>query len=90
MIHLISLESDAIVATYKTVREELKKYGEGLDEKPEIVVLTKTDMVDKKAVVAARKKIEKYCDPKNIFEVSVLDDAAIKKLGEELTKILAK
>jgi GTP-binding protein len=88
LIHLISLENEAIVATYKTVREELKKYGEGLPEKREVIILTKTDAVDAKAIASARKKLEKYC--KDIFEVSILDDKAIKKLGEELVKILAK
>lgn len=91
LIHLVSLENDAIVGAYKTIREELKKYGEGLPDKKEIIVLTKTDMVDAKAITSARKKLEKYVIPGGkIFEVSVLDDAAIKKLGEELTKILGK
>ncbi|MEI6396971.1 MAG: GTPase ObgE [Candidatus Taylorbacteria bacterium] len=98
LIHLVSLENSGvanarIVGDYKTVREELKKYGEGLAEKPEIIILSKTDMVTPKAVLAARKKLEKYCDSKRggrIFEVSVLDDAAIKKLGEELVKVLEK
>jgi len=86
LIHLVSLENDAIVAAYKTVREELKKFGDGLDEKPEVIILTKTDMVDIKAVTAARKKLTKY--NKDILIVSVLDDASIKKLGEELAKRL--
>lgn len=89
LIHLVSLENDALVGAYKTIREELKKYGEGLPEKQEIMILTKTDMVDKKTVTAARKKLEKYLKPGGkIFEVSVLDDASLKKLSENLTKIL--
>jgi GTP-binding protein len=91
LIHLVSLENDAIVGAYKTIREELKKYGEGLAEKPEIIILSKTDMVEKKAIASARKKLEKYLMlGGKIFEVSVLDDESIKKLGEELTKILSK
>jgi len=95
LIHLISLENDALVAAYKTVRDELKKYGEGLAEKPEIMILSKTDTVTQKVVTAAHKKMEKYLKKDEggkvigkIFEVSVLDDVAIKKLGEELVKIL--
>ena len=86
LFHIISLENDAIVATYKTIREELKKFGEGLDEKREVIILSKTDMVDAKAIASARKKLEKY--NKDILEVSVLDDAAIKKLSEEMVKRL--
>ncbi len=97
LIHLVSLENDALVATYKTVREELKKYGEGLVDKTEIIILSKTDTVAPKVVAAAHKKLEKYLKKDEngkvigkIFEVSVLDDAAVKKLGEELVKILSK
>ena len=86
LFHLISLENDAIVATYKTIREELKKFGEGLDEKPEVIILTKTDLTDAKGIAAARKKLEKY--NKDIMTVSVLDDVAIKKIGEEMVKRL--
>jgi GTPase involved in cell partitioning and DNA repair len=72
--------------TYLTVRKELEKYGEGLPDKKEIIILTKTDMVDEKTIKAARKVLKKYA--KNILEVTVLDDASIKKLGEELVKRL--
>lgn len=92
LIHLISLENDALVATYKTIRDELKKYGEGLDEKPELIVLTKTDMVDAKTIATAHKKLEKYSKGSGgkILEVSILDDASVKKLGEEIVKRLSK
>ncbi len=86
LFHLISLENDAIVATYKTIREELKKFGEGLDEKAEVIILTKTDLVDAKGLASARKKLEKY--NKDILAVSILDDAEMKKLGEEMVKRL--
>ena len=45
LLHLVdATETDMDVATaYKTVRAELKAYGEGLADKPEIVALSKTD-----------------------------------------------
>ena len=76
-----------IVETYLTVRRELEKYGEGLPDKKEVIILTKTDMVDEKTLKAARKALKKYGD--DILEVTVLDDVSIKKLGEELSKRLA-
>ncbi|MEN9524222.1 MAG: GTPase ObgE, GTP-binding protein [Candidatus Parcubacteria bacterium] len=74
------------IEAYLTVRKELEKYGEGLPNKTEVVILTKTDMVEPGTVKDARKALKKYC--KDILEVSVLDDASIKKLGEELVKRL--
>ncbi len=86
LLHLVSLENVKMVKTYLTVRKELEKYGEGLPDKEEVIILTKTDMVDEKVIKAARKALKKYS--KDILEVTVLDDSSIKKLGEELVKRL--
>lgn len=88
VLHLISLENTAIVEVYKTIRNELKQYGQGLDEKEETIILTKTDMVDEKAVKTAIKKLEKF--NKDILTITVLDDDEIKKLNDEIVKRLRK
>jgi len=58
LLHLVSLENEDIVAAYKAVRGELEKYGNGLAEKREVIILTKTDLSDAKKVTAARKSIK--------------------------------
>jgi len=90
LLHLVPLGLDevSVVDVYKTVRKELEKYGNGLTEKREVIILTKTDLVDEKTVKDARKKLSKY--NKDILEVNVLDDKLIKKLSEDLTKLLAR
>ena len=86
IFHLISLENTAIIETYKTIRNELKQYGQGLDEKQETIILTKTDVTDKKGVDAAIKKLQKF--NKDILVVTVLDDASVKKLIDTIVKML--
>ncbi len=86
LLHLISLENADVVETYKTVRKELEKYGDGLPEKKEVIILTKTDMVNADILVVARNSLKKLNE--DILEVSVLDDVSIKKLGEEVVKRL--
>jgi GTP-binding protein len=86
ILHLISLENTALIESYKTIRSELEQYGQGLDEKGETVILTKTDMVDDKAVDVAIKKLKKY--NKDILTVTVLDDEAVKKLSDNIVKRL--
>ncbi len=101
LLHLVSLENTEkggrtlavagdlrsdLTFPYLTVRKELEKYGECLPDKKEVIILTKTDMVDEKVIKAARKALKKYS--KDILEVTVLDDSSIKKLGEELVKRL--
>jgi GTP-binding protein len=50
LLHLIDAAGGHAGAAYKTVRRELKAYGHGLDEKPEIVALTKIDAIDPEAL----------------------------------------
>ena len=46
IIHLVDGLSENVAADYRTVREELSAYGNGLDEKREIVCLNKIDSLD--------------------------------------------
>ncbi|CAH1664267.1 GTPase Obg [Hyphomicrobiales bacterium] len=43
LLHLVEGTSEHAGKAYKTVREELEAYGEGLADKPEIVALSKVD-----------------------------------------------
>jgi GTP-binding protein len=88
LFHLISLENADLVKAYKTVRSELGQYGHGLEEKKETIILTKTDVVDKKAIAASKKALAKF--NKDILTVSILDDASIKELGDEIVKRFRK
>ncbi len=77
-----------IETNYLTVRKELEKYGEGLSDKKEVIILTKTDLVDEKTFEKTKKVFLK--EKKEVLSVSMLDDNAIKKLGEELVKLLSR
>ncbi|MES2314831.1 MAG: GTPase ObgE [Patescibacteria group bacterium] len=92
LLHLVSLENKALVGTYKTVRKELEKYGHGLTDKKEILILSKTDTVTgtpteiAKKIKAAKTALKKY--NKNILEVSILDDASLKKLADQIVVLI--
>jgi GTP-binding protein len=88
LFHLISLEEKAIVSSYKTIRKELESYGNGLEDKSETIILTKTDTVDKKTVDKAISILKKY--NKDILTATVLDDRDIKDLTDKITKRLSK
>jgi GTP-binding protein len=61
LLHLIDSTSEDAGADYKTVRTELKAYGQGLADKPEIVVLTKIDSLTPEAIKAQTAKLKKAC-----------------------------
>ena len=50
ILHVIDATGDDVVEAYKTIRHELKEYGEGLAEKKEIIALNKTDALDSELV----------------------------------------
>lgn len=86
LFHCLSLESTKPVTDYKTIRKELKAYSKELAEKDEILILTKTDVLTPKELIAVKKKMSKL--NKNILTVSILDDASLKNLKDSLIKIL--
>ena len=88
LLHCLSLENEDVVSAYKVIRKELGDYSPELSEKDEVVILTKTDMVDEKTLEKAEKKISKL--NKNVLSVTVLDDKSIKTLKDNLIKILRK
>lgn len=52
LLHLVDATGEDPVAAWRTVREELKEYGAGLADKPEIVALNKADLLDKELMDA--------------------------------------
>ncbi len=101
ILHCVSAENEDVVAAYNTIREELSAYtpsdeleendarvGVSLVEKPEIVILTKTDAVDAKTLAEKKKALKKVCG--DVVEVSILDDDSVKKLSKTIVTHLQK
>ncbi len=86
LLHCISCEHDEPKKVYETIRGELKRYDPTLLNKPEAILLTKTDMIDEKKLEAYKKLFKKT--HQNVFSVSVIDDASLKSLSDSLVKIL--
>lgn len=92
LAHLISFENaltggaTGMTKAYKAIREELKQYGKGLIDKDELVILTKTDVVDAKIIDRELKKFQKLS--KKVFTVSLYDDKSVKDLTKNISQIL--
>lgn len=86
LIHLVSFEQPNMMKSYDTIREELSKFGNGLDEKDEIILLTKTDSVPAEAIEPAKKKFEKL--EKKVFAITLFDEESVKFFKDEMIKIL--
>lgn len=86
LIHLVSLENEDVLKAYETMRKELSEFGNGLPEKDEIILLTKTDLVDEDRIEQAKKQLSKT--GREIYSMSVIDDESIKSFRDILIKKL--
>jgi GTP-binding protein len=80
LVHCVSCEHENVKEAYETIRAELKAHGDGLAEKDEMILLTKTDMCEEEEVQAKKDALAGY--GKRVEEVTVLDDDAVKRIGE--------
>ena len=83
LLHLIDITETNLLKCYFQVRKELKKYSNKLISKKEIVVLNKTDLIDKEEILKITNELKKKIKTK-IFIIST-----VKKEGLlDLKKIL--
>jgi GTP-binding protein len=83
LVHLISLEQEDPIASYKTIRNELKQFDPELLKKSEIIVLTKTDLIeDKDKIKEIIEKMKKLSN--TVTTVSLYDDESLKSMSELL------
>lgn len=88
ILHCISCEEKDPLAAYTVIRTELKKYDEDMLKKQEIILLTKTDLVDAKTFTSYQKLFKKTHE--HVLNLSIIDDVSIKTLSDTLVKILRK
>ena len=87
LAHLVSLESDTPIEDYETIRKELGEYSDELLEKDEIIVLSKTDMVEEEYVEETKKLFEeKYQKP--VIISSVINDEQLKNVSDFFVQFL--
>lgn len=77
LLHLIDSTQDDIVGAYNTIRGELEAYGEGLDEKPELVALNKCDALGPE-LAADQARILEDAIGKKVFQISAISGQGVK------------
>lgn len=82
LIHCLSCESENVIKDYETVRTELAKFNPILLDKKEIVLLTKSDLVNEKYIKAVIKKLSEKSS--QIIQVSINDWSSIENLKKLL------
>lgn len=75
LVHVIDATNYNLAKDYRTIRNELKKYVIDLTQKPEIIVINKTDAIDSEIYKIAKKEFKK-----NALEISAVTGEGINKL----------
>ena len=83
LIHCISYESVDPIKDYKVVRRELELYNDKMKDKPEVIVLTKVDLVSQEEKEEKLKLLSKV--NAKVVPISVLDDELIKNFKDYLS-----
>ena len=79
LLHLIDGTAEDVVANYKTIRGELKAYGNNLSRKPQIIALNKCDALTDEEIetkVAALKKASR----KDVHVISAVARQGVDKV----------
>lgn len=79
LIHCIDVTNPDIVKSYQTIRTELEQYNSEILDKPEIILLTKIDLVEPKEAEKTLAKIEKLLG-REVLTVSIIDDDSLNLL----------
>lgn len=82
LLHCIAADSTDVKKDYLVIRKELEKYSPKFIEKEEIILLTKSDLVEAKALKEKMKILSKFA--KKILPVSIYNFASIQALKKEL------
>jgi len=84
LLHLIDGTQEDVQLAYRTIRRELRMYGGGLADKPEIVVLNKVDALTEEEIAFKRTKLRRSAK-KPVF---VMSGAAGEGVQEVLYALL--
>jgi len=89
LLHLIDITDSDPIANYHTIQEELKAYGRGLGERPQIVAFNKVDAVDTESpeIQALAAQLQEL-NQSPIFMISAVAGMDLDALLQEVWKQL--
>ncbi len=87
LLHLVDGTGEHAGEAYKTVRKELKAYGHGLAEKPEIVALTKSDAMTPEAIKEQSARLKRAAKRAPLV-ISALSGDGVQDVLRALLKII--
>lgn len=82
--HLVSCENEDVVAAYTGIRHELEKYGQGLADKKEIIILSKIDECEESVWKKKQHELETFTG-KPVLVLSAFQDTLVANVQQHLS-----
>ena len=89
LLHLVDASAAAPVKAWRTVRNELLAYGGGLTRKPEILALSKADLVSAAGLAAKRRALEKASGVK-VYVMSAATRQGVDEVLDALIELAGR
>lgn len=89
ILHLVDATQDDVAEAYRTVRRELRAYGEGLESKKEIVALSKCDALTAEQIKAKSEELKKAARKKPL-QLSAVSGAGVKEALYAITREIGR
>ena len=83
LLHLIDITNDDLKKSYKQVKNELKNYNSNLGKKKELIILNKTDLIDKKDLDKIIKDFSKNIKSE-VISMTTLQKVSVSKIKAKL------
>ncbi len=88
LFHFLAADSEDIMADYKTIRAELEAYNPALLEKPQYILISRSDTVNEKELKKILTKAKKIS--KNVLPISIHNWDQLQKIKELLNDLDAQ
>ncbi len=86
LFHLISADSDDPINDHQTIRKEMESYNKELADKPEHIIISKSDLIDQDKLNEIIKHFNKFSSV--VLPISMYDFDKMKELEKLLQKII--
>ena len=87
LVHLIDINNDDLLDSYRVIRKELEEYSEILADKEEIIILNKTDLLDEEEIIEKKKNLEKALK-KDILTISTITQVNLEKAKYKMLNLV--